>query len=299
MLTTTEEAGIRDILKLMDVQDVISLATTMTNHFVKLETLKDAVNAICLYATSASSVLSRKKVKKEALFRYLYQKNIVSDPHGEKLTVVNIILARWQSPLCQDLVEVTTSPKHEVKHQTVADAPSSAVASTSPMQLMGETFVTWFYHLLNSVHPKFANPNLGDKFGSHHFWSDCRLQLELQCSQQVVQHSCDTSEEVASNLRNVVLQVGLFFNPNVTKEGVETACDAHGLVKVRVSGVVYNTDTCIGMFKQIFGLVRDMSKPDNWKIKFTELAVICNSNIRRLPTSQDTCLPSQEVKLWS
>ena len=43
---------------------------------------------------------------------------------------------------------------------------------------------------------------------------------------------------------------------------------------VLACGTLHNQTTACGVFEQVFGLIRDPSSDNNWKIKYTELRLV-------------------------
>ena len=83
----------------------------------------------------------------------------------------------------------------------------------------------------------------------------------------------DGAEIVAERFRSLVLAEGLLFNPNVEDDGTKGVTEPHGLVMVIVCGTIHRQGSCMGVFEQRFGLVRDILNANNWKIKFTDMNV--------------------------
>jgi hypothetical protein len=86
-------------------------------------------------------------------------------------------------------------------------------------------------------------------------------------------------------------------NPNLCDEGVRgrwggspalllSRLDPHGLVLVLVCGTLHNQADVCGVFEQVFGLVRDPTSDNNWKIKSTEARLVAG------PVSQPPSLAS-------
>lgn len=274
MLSPTEKSNVAEILDLVSDKDILSLAETITNRLVRVETRKDAIEAVCSYATSVQDVLRRKKVKKDVIFSFLRLKNVAVNPASDKLQLMNAVLQMWSLPVCQEIAEVEIPMDEATPSNTpiLNGHTTTSVSTNNMMQQMGETFVTWFYQVMNSVCPGSTATQTTDKFGPHHFWHDCRLRVDLRSSTDQFTHQCTSAEEVAKCLGELVRCQGFLFNPHVTTPGsVNVSVDPHGLVKVVASGVIHTQVTCVGMFKQLFGLVQDIKLQNNWKIKFTEL----------------------------
>jgi len=70
-------------------------------------------------------------------------------------------------------------------------------------------------------------------------------------------------------LRSYVANQDLRFSPNIQSNKVEES--KHGLVLIQVHGTIHQRGTCIGIFDQSFGLVRDPTHSNNYLIKFSFL----------------------------
>jgi hypothetical protein len=178
----------------------------------------------------------------------------------------------------------TTTPKPGIQicevdsHETATPKPDIQICEVDEM---AHQFTRWFYSMLNQheVHSQ------GAQLGTEHFWQDCNMRL-------VINSEMDSHRlEVKNSAANVVqliwdtkTQHNLYFNPNLSHEGVQGKTDVHGLVMVLVCGTLHQQDKCVGVFEQLFGLIRDPSACNNWKIKYTELNLKSKSIVTSLPT---------------
>ncbi len=149
-------------------------------------------------------------------------------------------------------------------------------------QELAKQFVTWFFQQLNSLNPQFAqgSSTTGD-WGPQHFFNDCKLKLNLQ-SQDSRTDLFEGAELVAERFCDLIQSEGLLFNPNLEADGTKGVNDPHGLVLAFVCGTIHREGSCLGVFEQRFGLVRDPLNQNNWKIKFTDLNVKSES-VNQLP----------------
>lgn len=65
----------------------------------------------------------------------------------------------------------------------------------------------------------------------------------------------------------------LFLSPNLEPHGLRALASPHGLVRVAVAGTVHRDGVCLGIFEQIFGLIRSPLENDSWKIKVVYLKI--------------------------
>ena len=155
--------------------------------------------------------------------------------------------------------------------------------TASKHQTLGETFVRWFYDLINSENP--VRGSRGD-FGPHHFWENCTLKL--------VSKTPDLSEDyyegnvlVARRLQALVREELLLFNPNISADGVKVQSDPHGLLFVMVCGTIHQHNKCLGIFQQMFGLIRSPLNETTWKVKTTLLQLL-SSQVTTIPKLTDS-----------
>lgn len=282
-LTETESLGLRMILCKMDVQDVLSLASTITLRMVAVENMSEAINAIICYADSVSDVLRRKKLKKEYIFKYLHDVGAAVLPHLDKRAHIKALLAYWgSSSSSSEVIAVEAEDDMQVEELEVEESEETNNRQmesvyqrdvnvsnfTEEIQVMARVFSRWFYTILNGQSViDLSETSIVDNYGPHHFWQDCRLRIRTPANEQVVEGSQLSSETLKSFLTNY----GLILNPFDTEAGVKGWSDPHGLVTVLVGGAVHKNDRCLGVFEQVFGLIRDPTADNNWKIKFSEI----------------------------
>lgn len=65
----------------------------------------------------------------------------------------------------------------------------------------------------------------------------------------------------------------LLLSPNLEPRGLKALVSPHGLVMVAVAGTIHRGKRCMGIFEQIFGLIRSPLEKDTWKIKFVNLKI--------------------------
>lgn len=68
-------------------------------------------------------------------------------------------------------------------------------------------------------------------------------------------------------------------NPNTTVEGCRGVLSPHGLGKVAVLGTMHKytngeSGDVVGVFEQMFGLIRDLNDGNNYKIKHCDLRIM-------------------------
>ncbi|CAF4368331.1 unnamed protein product, partial [Adineta steineri] len=101
-------------------------------------------------------------------------------------------------------------------------------------------------------------------FTPDHFFPDCQLTLVHENQRRIsgAYYVCET-------LRSYTTNQDLHFYPNIQSNKAEES--KHGLVLIQVHGTIHQRGTCIGIFDQSFGLVRDPTHSNNYLIKFSFL----------------------------
>lgn len=87
------------------------------------------------------------------------------------------------------------------------------------------------------------------------------------------------AEIVSLRLLALVKEEYLFLSPNLDSQGLKCASSPHGLVVIGVAGTVHRGDSCLGIFEQIFGLIRCPFVENTWKIKFINLRIVGESSV--------------------
>jgi len=129
-------------------------------------------------------------------------------------------------------------------------------------------FTKWFYMKLNGV------TSAPDGFGIEHFFADATLSLLViaACQDSQVEHF-DGADVVVRRLVALVADEQLVLNANQSEDGFRGMSDPHGRRVVFVCGTVHRGNAVLGLFEQQFGLVRDPTAQNNWKICSTRLAL--------------------------
>lgn len=221
---------------------------------------------IIKYSPDELSILKRKSVTRDVLFEYLHKKNVAIPVPTTKSVLIDKICRLWNLQVAPYKFEETPQ-SNTVNKQKESSAEEN-------IEVLGEKFAEWFYNMINT----------SPVIGSEHFWRDCTLTLNLLSDvQTVTEKVSDDCEKIAALLSTTKTAHNLFFNPNLTKEGVKTKMNPHGLVVVMVCGTLHTDKECVGVFEQVFGLARDPFSDNNWKIKNTKLNLRSKSGVCALP----------------
>ncbi|TRY74422.1 hypothetical protein TCAL_10428 [Tigriopus californicus] len=179
-------------------------------------------------------------------------------------------------------------PLNGLTGAAMAYGPTSSEAQ---VQDLAHTFVKWFYDSLNQ---SLASPQPSASFQPDHFFPDASAKICLmnqatsppngaQAITPEVMHIAQDGSAVCGAILDISARFGLTYNPNLCSEGVRGLMDPHGLVIVSVCGTLHREASCCGTFHHQFGLVRDLSFGNNWKIKFMHALLTAKTAVEQLP----------------
>ncbi|XP_055286262.1 uncharacterized protein C3orf38 homolog isoform X2 [Moschus berezovskii] len=274
-LSYTEMEGCRNLLNLLDNDEIMALCDTITNRLVQPEDRQDAIRAILVYSQSVEELLRRRKVHREIIFKYLATQGIIIPPATEKHNLIQHAKDYWKKQLQPKLKE-TPEPVQTEDIRLFEQEKEEKKAEKVDFRRLGEEFCQWFFELLNSQNPLLGPPQ--DEWGPQHFWHDVKLRFYYNTSEQNV-IDYHGAEIVSLRLLSLVKEEYLFLSPNLDSHGLKCAASPHGLVMVGVAGTVHRGNTCLGIFEQIFGLIRCPFVENTWKIKFINLRIIGESSL--------------------
>ncbi|XP_078088971.1 uncharacterized protein C3orf38 homolog [Mustelus asterias] len=286
LLSEPELCGCREILQSLGQGELLSLADTVTNRMLKIESDTEAIDAILSYSQSAEELLKRKKIHREIIFQYLAKHNVVMPSNAEKYHLVQKIIEYWREG------SSTASQKNHSSGSTSGNyVPTNNIATNYvyDYQSMGLEFCKWFYQLLNSQNPLL--PEQSKDWGPQHFWDDVILKFSYRTSEQQLEVYTGAGM-VSLRLLALTKEEHLFLNPNLTASGLKCTHSPHGLVIIAVAGTIHRESICLGIFEQIFGLIRCPSNENNWKMKFVHLKITGQE-----AAAPATVLPSENSEL--
>ncbi len=149
---------------------------------------------------------------------------------------------------------------------------------------MATAFVDWFYKMLNSYNPHWQSGGT-EAFGTHHFYPTCSMKILIPTSCEMQEHH--GADAVVDKFLGLVKSELLLFNPNMERSGIRAMSDPHGLKWIHVCGTVHRNSEALGIFQQSFGLIRDPTTENNWKIKFSNLKLVAEQSCG-MPTLEQT-----------
>ncbi|KAM4795233.1 uncharacterized protein C3orf38 homolog isoform 2-T2 [Rhinophrynus dorsalis] len=261
-LCAREKTGCRKLLEELQTPDLISLAETVTNRMIKVFSREEAIDAIITYSESATELLKRRKVHREAIFKYLASQKISVLPTSEKNQLIQTAVELWREPVVEKRSTATQAKKENRSQNESLD-----------YQMLGEQFCRWFYQLLNSQNPLFGQER-GD-WGPQHFWENAVLKF-VYCTTEQSMEEYSGAHMASLRLLALARDERLLFNPNIDPRGLKCVTSPHGLVVVAVAGTIHRDNSCLGIFEQVFGLIL-CPLVENWKIKYVNLKVLGQS----------------------
>lgn len=262
-LSTKEQIGCRKLIALLPRDDLFALKDTVTNRLIAVESSEEAIDAIIAYSQDAEELLKRKKVHRDVIFKYLANEGVVMVPNTEKHQLIRRTIEFWSSG------EMSNPERNIDNSFEVGDGLSDLAA-------LGKQFCQWFFCLLNSQNPSQGHP--AQDWGPQHFWENVRLRLLLCTGEQRVDEFIG-AELVSKRLQALAGEERLLFCPNLEGHGLKCMSSPHGLVLVVVAGTIHRDNTCLGIFEQVFGLIRSPMDNNFWKIKLVNVKFEAQSAI--------------------
>ena len=135
-------------------------------------------------------------------------------------------------------------------------------------------FISWFFDMINSL----RSSNVNSSWGPNHFWDDAKLFLQVEQPDGVVKDEVQTANDVSRRLMAFVLTYQVVFNPNLTMNDAHSKINCHGLLEVISTGTLHRNSDVVGLYEQVFDLIKDPLAEGNWKIKNTKLKIKFTSN---------------------
>ncbi|XP_070771256.1 uncharacterized protein C3orf38 homolog [Enoplosus armatus] len=266
-LSETEQAGCRKILQLMSKADLLSLSDTVTNKMIVVENVTEATETILSFTLNAEELLRRKKVLRDLIFKYLAREGVAMPPNSEKHVLMKRTLELWSSG--KAIVDKSLGERDETRQRPPTETTyMKAEVGFDPL-VLGQQFCQWFFQLLNSQNLSLGQPP--QDWGPQHFWPDVKLRLLSRAGIEQMEEFLG-AELVSLRLQALTREERLLLSPNLEPHGLRALASPHGLVLVAVAGTIHRDEACLGIFEQVFGLIR--SPLENvWKIKFVNLKI--------------------------
>ncbi|OXB71248.1 UNVERIFIED_CONTAM: hypothetical protein H355_007846 [Colinus virginianus] len=217
-LSERERAGCREMLELLETEELMALTDTVTNRLVHPENRQEAIQAILVYSQSAEELLKRRKVCREIIFKYLAAQGIAVSPSSEKHQLIACVRQFWDGKLVSRVLESGERKTHAEGHE-------NRQKSQDDIHNLGEEFCQWFFELLNSQHPSGVKSE--EMWGPQHFWENAKMKFCYNTVEKNMEEY-DGAEMVSLRLLSLVKEEYLLFNPNLTAGGLKCAVSRHG-----------------------------------------------------------------------
>lgn len=223
---------------------------------------------ILLHSTSTQSILNRKAITKEHLFKYLHTRKVPVTSEFTKQLLIEKTLQYWKQSFYLTDDEINNDEIKTINNRTNSQTENQNNTSTRPNEVgnvnpeqfpinqMARNFATWFYQNLNQ-----------NRLQAGDFFCDCQCKVEFLENQQclmVEQHS--GAQAVLEFCQSLQSRYNLFLNLNISHSGTQGRIDCHGLVLVLTCGTLHKVNQFVGTFEAVFGLSRDPFSQNNWKM---------------------------------
>ncbi|KAH0624954.1 hypothetical protein JD844_032907 [Phrynosoma platyrhinos] len=293
-MSEREREGCRELLELLQTDDLLALTDTVTNRLVEPGNRQEAIHAILLYSQSAEELLKRKKVFREIIFKYLATKGVVVPPSSEKHQLVSRAKQYWCGQLKNCASDEKCAEPNIEQPEEGGKQGGDKQEPDKECHNLGEEFCQWFFEILNSQNPLIGQSQ--DEWGPQHFWDDVILKFCYNTSEQNIEEYLG-AELVSLRLLSLVREEYLFLNPNLNAGGLRCTVSRHGLVVVAVAGTVHRNTCCLGVFEQIFGLIRCPFRENTWKIKFVNLKIVGQNAMEPGTEIERPCIKYEQEEL--
>lgn len=232
------------------------------NIFLPFQLISEAIDVILLHSISTQSILNRKAITKEHLFKYLHHKRVSVPSEFTKQLLIEKILLHWkQSFYLADFdsddsqSSNSTTQKHQVDDTSSKQTVLQQDSEQFPINQMARKFAHWFYEQLNT-----------NRLQIEDFWSDCKCSVQFIENQQcLIEEQHVGAVAVLEFCKSLLGKYNLYLNLNISHSGTQGRIDCHGLVLVLTCGTLHKLDQFVGTFEAVFGLSRDPFSQNNWK----------------------------------
>lgn len=228
-----------------------------------------------MHGQSVYSILNKKILTKSLLFDYVSQHNSLTGT--TKTEIIERIVQLWKdkyskaaaaASVPQCLTPTTTQPNVVINivnnHTVNTTIHQQPAAPPPPLQLMSEEFCNWFFERINR-RALFVESDL---------WGDVTSAIRLIDATGNTQdlEACGADQALASFQR---LHDDFHFQlaPNICPTGVQGKMNSYGMVMIASCGTVYRANQFVGVFEGGFGLLKDPTSSDSWKLKHSKMQI--------------------------
>ncbi|KAI9589954.1 uncharacterized protein C3orf38 homolog [Glossina fuscipes] len=263
-----ELSGVSDLLQEEDIPVLMQLARNITKNITDIDSRQKALDYIRVHSEDLSTLLNKRIITKEILFKYLHKKKVAVTVDFTKHNLVKKVINYWikefektlqTNDFCALTEETSPSTSTQQPKSTPKFIPTVAECEF-PIHTLARKFTEWFFDLYNKNSLKMED-----------FWSDASMLLKILVGEDCNANECQDSTSLLHILSEAKNQFGFFYNPNLSHGGVQGRMDIHGMVLVLACGTLHSQHGCVGVFECVFGLLRDPFAGNNWKAKSIQL----------------------------
>nr|XP_014349617.1 PREDICTED: uncharacterized protein C3orf38-like [Latimeria chalumnae] len=143
------------------------------------------------------------------------------------------------------------------------------------LSVLGKEFCQWFYKCLNSQNPSSIEPR--SEWNKNYFWKDATYTFNFNGPHQRLE-KYNGAATVSSRLARLVQQEAISFIPETESNCLRCVNSSQGTVVVGVAGTVCKGSSCLGIFEQVFQLIRTTIESSYWIIKHVHLNIQAQEN---------------------
>ncbi|KAK7073820.1 hypothetical protein SK128_019205 [Halocaridina rubra] len=306
------EKDIREFLKLLGSNAVMSLAKTATSNKLVPCSLNEAIDIVMLHTSDEARLFSYRLIDCKYLYEYLHCKKAPVVEKATKSQLIDSVQKLWKEKRetnNKELVprneqNISCSSGQSSTNEDVTYSTNVTIIANKTLQIFtggyscgipnissirsdafSRAFCDWFYSMVNRLQPECAHQN-GDNFRSSIFFDNCSVDVYLVGRLNDEEHSYGADDSFALMSR-IFKAHHLLFSPNL-ESGVQAYKSDHGMVKVLCCGTLFEGNKFVGIFEQEFGVV-NCPTDDVWKIMNIKL------NLKQATMSQMPTLPKCEV----
>lgn len=243
-----------------------------------LNLISEAIETLLLHSNSVHSILNRKPVTKELLFKYLHHNKVPVRNDFTKQLLIDNVIKFWKEKYSKEewtqSEQQTDSTRQNEIEMTEAEPSSTTFINVTinksitfnpnnhkeeedfPIHQMSRKFAIWFFTNLNE-----------ESLQASDFWRESEYVVQFfEQNVCMLEQSDQGAENLLAFCRGLHTKYLLYFNLNESHSGTQGRIDPHGLVLVLSCGSLHKIDELVGTFECVFALSRDPFTDNNWKI---------------------------------
>lgn len=260
----------------------------------------EAINYIFTHVENALSLLHKKAITKEVLFRYLHHRRVPVTHDFSKANLIQKVLDLWTSSgkgsqragqLEQNVVVTVAAQKELLEERGAVDEVEMEAKVMEeprglPVHNLARQFAEWFFQNFNKSSLKASD-----------LWLDVKLLLRVVAEDGHNNYEASDAESSVQVLNDIQETYNFLFNPNLSMAGVQGRMDVYGLVVILCCGTLHSSQgDFVGLFECAFRILRDPVSDNNWKLKDINL-LMRSSAEASVPSLQDSVSLTEALAL--